>query len=152
MLAADGFDEAVLDRVVAEFGQGPAAVRKADHRGRLVGELAEGDPLVRGDPCRHPAAVAVAHPVEPLAVEGVQVSVDGVGMEREKASNRGSIPTLGMQHDRFRAAQLPAGGSGLQELAQVPEFRGGGSTGGHGAGHGRTSEGEGRPSIVPRVM
>jgi hypothetical protein len=152
VLTADGFDDAVLDRIGAELGQGPAAVRKADHGGRLISKLAENGLLVGGDPCRHAAAVTTAQPIQPVAVEGVQVSLDGVGMKREEASDGGSIPPLGMQHDRFGAAQLAAVAGGLQQLAQLPEFSGSGSAGGHGAGHGRTSAGEGQPSILPRVM
>jgi hypothetical protein len=152
VLAADGFDDTVLERVGAELGQGPAAIRKANRRGQLVGELAQGGLLRRGDPCRCPAALAAAHPVDSVVVEGMQVGLDRVGMECEEASDRGSIPAVGIQQQRFGTAQLPGVGRGLQKVTQESEFSGGGAARRQRAGHGRTSEGEGQPSIVPRVM
>jgi hypothetical protein len=152
VLAADGLDEAVLERIGAELGQGPAAVGQADRRRRLVGEPAEGSLLVRGDPGRRPAPVAVAHPVQPPAVEGVQIGVDSVGMEGEEAADRGGVPAFGVEHDRFGSALLPDVGGGWQELAQLTEFRSGRPPRGHGAGHGWTSGSAGEPTIVPRVM
>jgi len=151
VLAADGLDDAPLERVVTELGQGPAAVGQADHRRRLVGELAKGGPLLRGDPRRGPAAAAVAQPAQPLAVEGMQVGQDRVGMQGEEAGDGGCIPTLGVEHDRFGATQQPAVGGGVQELTQLPELSGSGATSGRGAGHGRPSGGKGQPPIVPRV-
>jgi hypothetical protein len=142
----------MLDRIVAELGQGPAAVRKADHRGRLVGESAESGSLVGGDPRRCSAPVAAAHPAQSLTVEGLQVGLGRVGVEGEEARDGGSVPALGAEHDGFGAAQLPTVGGGLQELAQLPELSRGGAAAGQCAGHGRTSEGEGQPPIVPRVM
>lgn len=151
MLAADGLDDAALDRIVPELGQGPAAVGEADHRGRLVGEPAESSPLLGGDPRLGPAPVAVTHPVQALTVEGMQVGVGRVGMQSEEARDRRRIPTLGVQHDCFGATQLPAVVGGVQELTQLPQFSSGGAPSGHGAGHGRTPVGEAQPSIVPRV-
>jgi len=58
VLAAEGPDEALPDRIVPELGQGPAAVGEADHRGRLLGEAAQGRPLLGGDPRRDPTPAA----------------------------------------------------------------------------------------------
>ena len=128
------------------------AVGEADGRGRLVGELTEGGPLVGGDPRRRPARVAVAHPVQSLAVEGMQVGLDGVRVKGAETSDGSGVPALGVEHDGLGAAQLPAVGSRPKELTQLPEFGGGGPAGGHGAGHGGTSPGEGQPAIVPKVV
>jgi hypothetical protein len=96
--------------------------------------------------------MGVAHPVQALAVEGMQVGLGCMGMQGEEASDGRSIPALGIQHHGLGAAELPAIGGGAEELTQLPEFSGGGATGRHGAGHGRAPEGEGQPSIIPRVM
>jgi hypothetical protein len=139
VLAADGPDDAVLDRVVPECGQRPAAVRQANHGGRLLGEQTEGGPLVGSDPQRRSTPRAAAHPSESLTVEGMQVSLDGMGMQGKEARDGRGVPALGEEHQRLRAAQLPAVRSCLQKLTQLPQFSGGGATAGQRAGHGRTS-------------
>jgi hypothetical protein len=78
--------------------------------------------------------------------------VNGVGVQREETRDGCGIPAFGKQHDDFGATQLSAVGGGVQELTQLPEFSGGGTASGNGAGHSRTSAGEGRSSIVPRVV
>jgi hypothetical protein len=132
----------VPDGVVPEFGQGPAAVRQADRCRRLVGEPAQGGLLLGADPGRRPTPVILAHPGHTPAVEGVQVEVDGVGMQGEKLADRRGIPPFGVQDDSFGAADLAAVGSGLEQLAELTQFSGGGPAGGHGAGHSSASQGE----------
>jgi hypothetical protein len=152
VLAADGFDDAVLDGISAELGQRPAPVREADRRRRSIGQPAQGGALLCGDPRRRPAAVVLAQPVGPAAVEGVQPGVDGMGVQAEEAGDGGGVPTFAVQEHGLGAAQLPAVVSGLQQLTQLAQFGVVGSAGGHGAGHGSGLRGEGRPAIVPRVM
>jgi hypothetical protein len=132
----------VLDRVVTEFGQGPAAVGETDHRRRLVSESAQGNLLLGGNPRWRSTPVVLAHPVQPRVVEGVQVGLNRMRMQSEEASDRGRIPTLGMQHDGFGAAQRSAVSRGLQQLPELTKFSGGGAAGSHGAGHSGASEGE----------
>jgi len=117
VLTADGFDEAPPDSIRAELGQGPTAVGETNHGGWLVGESAEGGPLLCGDPCRRPASAAAAYPVQPPAVEGMQVGVNGVGVEAEEAGNRGSVPPLGREDDGLGPPPLPTVGGGVQEAA-----------------------------------
>jgi hypothetical protein len=151
VLTADGLDDAPLECVGAELGQGPAAVGQADRRGGLLGEAAQLGPLRGGQARRGAAAVAVPEPVQAVPVEGVQVGLDRVGMQREEARDGRGIPTLGVQHDGLGATQEPAVGGGVQQLAELPQLSGSGATSRHGAGHGRPPSGEGPPPIVPRV-
>src|SRR5262249_61063406 len=92
VLRADGLDEAPPDSIRAELGQGPTAVGETNHGGWLVGESAEGGPLLCGDPCRRPASAAAAYPVQPPAVEGMQGGGKGVGGEAEEAGKRRDGP------------------------------------------------------------
>jgi len=108
IFAADGPNDPVPDGVVPELSQGPTAVGEADRRRRLVGEPAQGGLLFGGDLGWRPAPVMVTHPGHAPAMEGVQVGVNGVGMEGEEAADRRRIPSFGVQDDRFGAAQLAA--------------------------------------------
>jgi hypothetical protein len=116
VLATDGLDDAVLDGIVTELGQGPSAVGETDDRGRLVGDPAEGSPLVRGELRWCPAPVTMPHPVQSATVEGMEISLDRVGVEAEEACDRGGVPTFGMEDDSFGAAQLLTVRSRVQEL------------------------------------
>jgi hypothetical protein len=135
VLAADGLNDVVLDGIVTELGQRPPAIGEADNRGRLVGELAESRPLVSGETRRRPAPAAVPHPVQALAVEGMEVGLDRVRVEGKEACHRGGVPALGVEHDGFDAAQLLTVSSRLQELSQLAEFSKGRLADGQGAGH-----------------
>lgn len=132
----------MLERIVAELGQGPVPVRETNRCRRLVGQLAQDGPLLCGKLGRGAAALFLAEPVQSVTVESVQISLNRVGVESEEASDRGRIPSLSVQLDGFRAAQLVGVGSGVQELSDLPKFSGRGPPGGHGAGHEYTSPGE----------
>jgi hypothetical protein len=46
----------------------------------------------------------MAQPVQSVAVEGMEVGPDRVGMEGEEASDGGRIPSLGVQQHRLGVA------------------------------------------------
>jgi hypothetical protein len=84
----------------------------------------------------------VADPVQAVAVEGVQVGPDAVGVEGQEGGAGGGVPALGVEDEGLGAALLGAVAGVLEELPQLAAFGGRGTARAHGAGHSWASSGE----------
>ena len=83
MLTTDGFEDFLLNEVIAQFGQGPPPQRQAKLRGRSVRDPSDGGALLGSQLRRGTASVGRFHDGEPLLVKGMEDGVDGIDVERE---------------------------------------------------------------------
>lgn len=116
MLATNRLDQSFLDRVVAEFGQGPTTIGQSDHRWFLLGELAKSGSLLGRDLSRCSTPATASQPVQPLTIKRVQIGLDRVRMKSQETSDSCGIPAFRVEDNRFGTTLLPSVGVCLQEL------------------------------------
>ena len=80
MLSADAFQDALLDEIGPEVGQGPAAIGQAQCVGRLLGNLENPLALSRCDPAGGTSTTDLVDRGQPCLVKGMQIGIDGIGM------------------------------------------------------------------------
>jgi len=139
VLPADRLDEAPLEEVRPQFGQGPAAVGEANGRGRLVGEPTEARDLGLGEAGRGADAARPLQGGEAVPLEGVQVGVGGVRVYAEQAGDGPAGQAGGVEQEGLGAAALPGVEGALEEGVEPAKFVGSGRADREWAWHGWTS-------------
>src|SRR5262249_28500049 len=136
VLPADAADEAVADEVIAELGQRPPAVGKAQLGRGLFGQAADGATPPGGEPRRCPKPSPGQQAVKAAAVEQAQIGVGGVDVDAQKSSNVTGGMARAVEQHALQASALPRWQRLLQQAVNLVEFCGGGGTNRRGAAHG----------------
>ncbi len=103
-------DSLVMDQKILKVGQGPPAIVQSKLARILLGEAFNGGALFLRNASRGTTARQGLQTGYPVFIEGMQVSINGIGMNPQRLSNLNRIQASRVEQERFRSAlDLPIG-------------------------------------------
>jgi hypothetical protein len=125
MFPADLLEQSLLpDQKVPKFGQGPATIGQAKFNRFSLGQSDNLGPLFRGQMWRRSPPISGLQTFQTVLVEGVQVCIDGVGMNLQNRGYFHRIQAISIEQNRFSSSSYLRVGRFFEHYLKPPPFIG----------------------------